>query len=126
MKHASGDQGKDLIERFPVRDPETRVAARRVGEVKVRVADAGIDTQAERQFSRVAVEPLKLRYGIEDNGIGELFYPEQFALRPGNAVGVGLAAEFFASEPRFEKRARRGAVHVMLHEIEHAEGRKAL
>ena len=87
--------------------------AGRIGEVEVRVADAGVDAQPERQATDASRCRRSCADRVEDHLVGDLGDRGELVGVPGDAVGVHLLAEPLAAEARLVQRAARRAVEVL-------------
>jgi hypothetical protein len=85
-----------------------------------------VNAQATDFALRALGKTLQLADGVEDDLVAIVEHLLDLIVSPGHAVGVGFAFELLTTELELVQRRRRGAVHVLLHQVEHRPGREAL
>ncbi|MNJ30512.1 hypothetical protein D3C77_251110 [compost metagenome] len=126
VEHEAGDllDHRFDFDRIPLAQAAER--PRRIGQQVVGAAHLRVDAQAtDLAFGGVS-KALQLADGVEDDLVAVIEHFLDFIVGPGHAVGVGLAGELLATQLELVERRRGGAVHVLLHQVEHRPGGEAL
>ncbi len=126
VEHEAGNLADHRLDLRRIVFAQAAERARRIGQQVVGAADLRIDAQATDDAFGASLEALQLADGVEDDlvAVGDhLFY---LVVGPGHTVGVGFAGELLPAELELVQRRRGGAVHVLLHQVEHRPGGEAL
>ena len=125
VEHEAGNLPHDLLDLRWVPLAEAAERTRRVGQQVVGAAHLRVDAQAADGALGTLGEAFELTNGVEDDLVAVGDHLFDLVVGPGHAVGVGFAGELLPAQFQLIQRRRRGAVHILLHQVEHRPGGEA-
>ena len=126
VDHHAADAVEHGLDAGGVGLAQAAVGAGGVGQQVGRVADAGIQAQAQGRVATERAERFELADRVEDQLVGVTRGLADLVTGPGDAVAVRLPTELLGPQPDLVQGRRGRAIEVFAHQPEHRPGGKAL